>query len=92
MKLRPQFRSQLRYLVAAGCLALVPTHALVAQAQGAPLLSISDPEGDDVGDGNLLPPREPVIEPGDLDFTDTAKIKPAEAKAFARRKLAEMAG
>jgi hypothetical protein len=68
MKLRPQFRSQLRYLVAAGCLALVPTHALVAQAQGAPLLSISDPEGDDVGDGNLLPPREPVIEPGDLDL------------------------
>jgi hypothetical protein len=72
MKLRPQlrfpFRSPLRHLVAAGCLALVPTHALVAQAQGAPLLSISDPEGDDVGDGNLLPPREPVIEAGDLDL------------------------
>jgi len=38
-----------------------------------------------------VPRKVLFIEPGDLDFTDTAKIKPAEAKAFARRKLAEMA-
>ncbi len=39
-----------------------------------------------------VPRKVLFIEPGDLDFTDTAKIKPAEAKAFARRKLAEEVG
>ena len=34
-----------------------------------------------------VPRRVLFIGEGDLDFTDTAKIKPAEAKAFARRKL-----
>jgi C-terminal binding-module, SLH-like, of glucodextranase len=41
---------------------------LPAPAQSTPLLSIVDPEGDDAGDGSLVPPREPVIEPGDLDL------------------------
>ena len=36
-----------------------------------------------------VPRKVLFIEQGDVDFTDTAKIKPAEAKAFARRKLAE---
>ena len=39
-----------------------------------------------------VPRKVLFIERGDLDFTDTAKIKPAEAKAFARRKLAEGVG
>jgi fatty-acyl-CoA synthase len=38
-----------------------------------------------------VPRRVLFVEDGDLDFTDTAKIKPAEARAFARRKLAEEA-
>ncbi|MGE3692849.1 MAG: class I adenylate-forming enzyme family protein [Novosphingobium sp.] len=38
-----------------------------------------------------VPRKVLFIEQGDLDFTDTAKIKPAEARAFARRKLGEMA-
>jgi fatty-acyl-CoA synthase len=35
-----------------------------------------------------VPRKVLFIGADDLDFTDTAKIKPAEAKAFARRKLA----
>ena len=34
-----------------------------------------------------VPRKVLFIEQGDMDFTDTAKIKPAEAKAFAQRKL-----
>ena len=34
-----------------------------------------------------VPRKVLFIGQGDLDFTDTAKIKPAEARAFARRKL-----
>jgi C-terminal binding-module, SLH-like, of glucodextranase/Short C-terminal domain len=58
----------LRPLVAALCLAALAAAGSTAQAQGAALLSISDPEGDDVGDGSLVPPREPVVESGDLDL------------------------
>ena len=36
-----------------------------------------------------VPRKVLFIEQGDMDFTDTAKIKPAEAKAFAQRKLAK---
>ena len=36
-----------------------------------------------------VPRKVLFIEQDDMDFTDTAKIKPAEAKAFAQRKLAE---
>lgn len=36
-----------------------------------------------------VPRKVLFIGQSDLDFTDTAKIKPAEARAFARRKLAE---
>ncbi len=36
-----------------------------------------------------VPRKVLFIGQDDLDFTDTAKIKPAEARAFARRKLAE---
>ncbi len=39
-----------------------------------------------------VPRKVLFIGQGDLDFTDTAKIKPAEARAFARRKLAEGVG
>jgi acyl-coenzyme A synthetase/AMP-(fatty) acid ligase len=39
-----------------------------------------------------VPRKVLFIEQGDVDFTDTAKIKPAEAKAFAQRKLAEGVG
>ena len=41
---------------------------LVALAQPAPLLNISDPEGDDVGDGTLVYPRDSAFTPGDLDL------------------------
>ena len=39
-----------------------------------------------------VPRKVLFIEQGDMDFTDTAKIKPAEAKAFAVRKLAAKVG
>ena len=39
-----------------------------------------------------VPRKVLFIEQGDVDFTDTAKIKPAEAKAFAQRKLAAEVG
>jgi len=41
---------------------------LAALAQPAPLLSIDDPEGDDVGDGALVYPRDGAYAPGDLDL------------------------
>jgi hypothetical protein len=41
---------------------------LAAGAQPAPLLSISDPEGDDVGDGSLAYPRDSAFTAGDLDL------------------------
>jgi fatty-acyl-CoA synthase len=61
-------------------------------------------EGSDLSEGDVIaflkarlaaykvPRKVLFIEQGDLDFTDTAKIKPAEARAFARRKLAEGVG
>ena len=39
-----------------------------------------------------VPRKVLFIEQGDVNFTDTAKIKPAEAKAFAQRKLAAEVG
>lgn len=39
-----------------------------------------------------VPRKVLFIEECELDFTDTAKIKPAEARAFARRKLVEGVG
>lgn len=41
---------------------------LAVLAQATPLLSISDPEGDDVGAGALVYPRDSAFEPGDLDL------------------------
>ena len=41
---------------------------LGALAQPAPLLSITDPEGDDVGDGSLAYPRDSAFTAGDLDL------------------------
>ena len=58
-------------------------------------------EGSDLSEGQVIaflkarlaaykvPRKVLFIAQGDLDFTDTAKIKPAEARAFAQRKLAE---
>lgn len=37
-------------------------------AQPAPLLDIADPEGDDIGAGNLVYPRDSAFAPGDLDL------------------------
>ena len=41
---------------------------LAVLAQTTPLLDISDPEGDDVGDGTLVYPRDSAFAPGDLDL------------------------
>jgi len=41
---------------------------LTVLAQPAPLLNITDPEGDDVGDGTLVYPRDSVFASGDLDL------------------------
>ena len=41
---------------------------LAVLAQSTPLLDISDPEGDDVGDGTLVFPRDSAFAPGDLDL------------------------
>ena len=46
-------------------LALLP---LAVLAQPAPLLDITDPEGDDVGEGSLVYPRASAYKPGDLDL------------------------
>ncbi len=46
-------------------LALLPLSVL---AQPTPLLDITDPEGDDVGDGSLVYPRDSAYQPGDLDL------------------------
>lgn len=39
-----------------------------ALAQGSALIDITDPEGDDVGDGTLVYPRDSAFAPGDLDL------------------------
>lgn len=41
---------------------------LTVLAQPAPLLNITDPEGDDVGDGTLAYPRDSAFASGDLDL------------------------
>lgn len=41
---------------------------LAAATQAAPLLDISDPAGDDHGDGALVYPRDSAFTPGDLDL------------------------
>lgn len=56
----------LRFLAAALFFAL--TASWSCHAQPAPILDLADPEGDDVGDGSLIYPREPIAEPGDLDL------------------------
>ena len=48
--------------------ALALLQPFAATAQTAPLLSISDPEGDDVGDGSLVYPRDSAFAAGDLDL------------------------
>lgn len=58
-----------RFLAAALCLTLVSLAApLPTLAQPQPLLQFTDAAGDDNGDGTLVPPREPIVEPGDLDL------------------------
>jgi C-terminal binding-module, SLH-like, of glucodextranase len=41
---------------------------LAALAQTAPLITVTDPEGDDHGDGSLVYPRDGRFLPGDLDL------------------------
>lgn len=65
---RPPARKLLRAWLPLLPLLLAPFGPAPATAQTAPILSITDPEGDDAGDGSLVPPREAVIEPGDLDL------------------------
>ena len=48
--------------------ALALLQPFAGTAQTAPLLSISDPEGDDVGDGSLVYPRDSAFAAGDLDL------------------------
>ena len=48
--------------------ALALLQPFAANAQTAPLLSISDPESDDVGDGSLVYPRDSAFAAGDLDL------------------------
>lgn len=64
MKTRPLFAA----LSASFLLPLILLQPLSAQAQAAPLLSINDPEGDDVGDGSLAYPRDSAFAAGDLDL------------------------
>jgi len=57
----------------AAALLLLP---LAVLAQPAPLLlDISDPEGDDFGDGSLVYPRSSVWAPGDLDLR-SLRVRP----------------
>jgi C-terminal binding-module, SLH-like, of glucodextranase/Short C-terminal domain len=49
-------------------LAAVLLFPLAVMAQPAPLLNVVDPEGDDVGDGSLLYPRDSAFSPGDVDL------------------------
>jgi hypothetical protein len=55
-------------LIASLLLPLAMLLPLAAHAQPAPLLSITDPEGDDVGDGSLAYPRDSAFTAGDLDL------------------------
>jgi C-terminal binding-module, SLH-like, of glucodextranase len=64
MKTSPLFAA----LLASVLLPLALLQPLDAQAQPAPLLSIADPEGDDVGDGSLAYPRDSAFTAGDLDL------------------------
>lgn len=57
---------KLRSLAAA--LFLMLAAQMTSHAQPAPIVDLADPEADDVGDGSLTYPREPVAEPGDLDL------------------------
>ena len=41
---------------------------LAVLAQTTPLLDVTDPQGDDVGDGSLVYPRDSAYQPGDLDL------------------------
>jgi hypothetical protein len=64
MKTSPLFAA----LLASVLLPLALVQPLSAQAQPASLLSITDPEGDDVGDGSLAYPRDSAFTAGDLDL------------------------
>jgi hypothetical protein len=55
----------MKTLTLTAALLLLP---LTALAQPAPLLTITDPEGDDVGDGSITYPRSSAFAPGDLDL------------------------
>jgi hypothetical protein len=64
MKTRPLFAA----LLASVLLPLALLQPLDVDAQPVPLLSITDPEGDDVGDGSLAYPRDSAFAAGDLDL------------------------
>jgi hypothetical protein len=55
---------------------------LAAHAQPTALISITDPEGDDVGDGSLVYPREPIAEPGELDLRSLQVFAEGDALRF----------
>jgi hypothetical protein len=54
-------------LLASLALLALPAFVPPAAAQAAPLVDLEDPEGDDVGDGSLVYPREGLV-PGELDL------------------------
>lgn len=52
----------------AAALFLTLAAQMACHAQPAPIIDLADPEADDIGEGSLAYPREPVAEPGDLDL------------------------
>lgn len=58
---------------------------LVALAQGNVLIDITDPEGDDVGDGTLVYPRDSAFAPGDLDLRGLRVFAEPDALRFEAR-------
>lgn len=64
------------------CWAVLSGFGPAALAQSPPLLELSDPADDDLGDGSLVMPREPVIEPGDLDLRSLRVFEEAQGLRF----------
>jgi len=61
-------RSPLRILAATVLLAAIVCGAASSAVAAAPLFTLTDPKGDDHGDGSLLYPLRDDLAPGDLDL------------------------
>lgn len=71
----------MKSLLLAAALAL----PLAALAQGSALIDITDPEGDDVGDGTLVYPRDTAFAPGDLDLRGLRVFSEGDGLRFEAR-------